>query len=473
MYWHDETYTLLRASGYTVEEVIPKIFDGQVIELEKLKKYQSFNPDKNFVDTINSLATEDQHHPPMYYLMTRWWIEYFGDSVMAIRTLPVLISLFTIPCIYWLCLELFNINLTGWIAMALMAVSPFHVYYAQEAREYSLWTVMILLMSASLLQALRLKTRLTWGIYAATTTLTLYSAGFSIFILISHGIYVAVIEGFRWSKEFVAYLLASFTGLLAFSPWIVIFCINFAKVRQSTGWMDMTLTPLALAKTWISNIGFVFFKALPIPGSLNLVLALAVTALVGYSFYILFKETPIRVWLFVLTLALPLTLTLLLADLILGGIRSTNSRYLIPFYLGCQLVVSYFLAYQIISTKLSFWKQKQWASITVIFITVGIISCGLQSFKQSVSDNQQVADIINKASRPLVISNEVSSKGGGTFGDIMTLSHLLESKVKFQLVIDPAIPDISRKFSDVFLYKISEILNQSLEKKYKMQPMYK
>lgn len=44
--------------------------------------------------------------------------------------------------------------------MALIAVSPFHVLYAQEAREYSLWTVTILLSSAALLRAMRVKTKL-------------------------------------------------------------------------------------------------------------------------------------------------------------------------------------------------------------------------------------------------------------------------------------------------------------------------
>jgi len=73
-------------------------------------------------------------------------MQWFGSSVTVTRGLAALISLFVFPCIYWLCLKLFK---SGWMAMALVAVLPIHVVYAQEAREYSLWPAAILLSSVS------------------------------------------------------------------------------------------------------------------------------------------------------------------------------------------------------------------------------------------------------------------------------------------------------------------------------------
>ncbi len=68
------------------------------------------------------------------------------------RSLPAIISLLAFPCIHWLCLELFEESITGSVAIAVIAVSPFHLAYAQEARQYSLWVLITLLSSEALLR---------------------------------------------------------------------------------------------------------------------------------------------------------------------------------------------------------------------------------------------------------------------------------------------------------------------------------
>jgi uncharacterized membrane protein len=143
VYWYDETFTSLRTSGYTEIEVIKDFLSPQIRRIEEVQKYQHLNSEKTLSDTIKSLATEDSQHPPIYYVLARFWAQLFGDSVILMRILPALISLLVFPCIYWLCLELFESSLTGWFAVGLMAISPLQVLYAQEAREYSLWIVTI------------------------------------------------------------------------------------------------------------------------------------------------------------------------------------------------------------------------------------------------------------------------------------------------------------------------------------------
>lgn len=175
VYWHDETFTSIWISGYRPQEIIDQAFNGQVIDSKDLQKYQYPNPERTLIDTLKNLATEDPQHPPLYYLITRLWVQGFGNSVAVTRSVSAVISLLAFPCIYWLCLELFESPLVGWIAIALISVSPFHILYAQEAREYSLWIVTILLSCAALLRAIRLKTKLSWVIYAVTLVLGLYT----------------------------------------------------------------------------------------------------------------------------------------------------------------------------------------------------------------------------------------------------------------------------------------------------------
>ncbi|MEB3219523.1 MAG: glycosyltransferase family 39 protein [Nostocales cyanobacterium 94392] len=472
-YWHDETYTLLRISGYTVPEVTEQVFNGRVIGVEELRQYQSVNLEKNVIGTINGLVKEDQHHPPIYFVMARFWNQWFGNSLTINRSLTVLISLLVLPFIYWLCLELFQSHLTAWIAVGLASVSPFHIHYAQEIREYGLWAVTTLLMSVSLLRAMRLGTKSAWMIYALTTVVALYSAVFSVFVVLGHGIYVAATEGFRLTRKFITYLITSFIALIAFLPWILVILTHLDKIREVTSWMDMSLPVKDLVKRWIFNLQSVFFETnFWLPSSLKTLLALAMTLLVGYSIYVLSRRASKEIWLFIVTLIVPISLFLILPDLISGGIRSTNARYFVPSYLGSQLAVAYLLSLGFSLTKIKFGLQRQLRILTVTLMAAGILSGVIQAVNPRIIEDQQMAKIINQADMPLVVSGEVSYNGGGTFGDIMVMSHLLDPKVKLQLIIEPNVPEIPAEFKDIFLYKIPESVKRELENKYTIKSAY-
>jgi uncharacterized membrane protein len=450
IYWHDESYTSLRISGYTLAEVKKQVFDGHEVGIEALQKYQRFNPESKLIDTINSLAVEDPQHPPLYYVILRFWVQWFGDSVVVVRSLTALTSLLVFPCVYWLCRELFESPLVAWTAMALIAVSPLHVLFAQEAREYCLWTVTILLSSASLLQAMRVKTKLSWGIYAATVALGLYTFFFSSLVALGHGIYIVANESFRLSKTVTAYLIASFTGLLIFAPWAWVIITNLSQFQNATGWTGIG-SRLFLIERWIVNLSRIFLDVSPDSGNpfiLNLILAI----LVGYSIYFLYYTAPKRAWLFILILIGATTLPLILPDVIKGGVRSTIPRYLFPCFLGIQLAVAYLLATKI--TSPSFRQRRLWQIIMVVLLSSGVISCIISSqakigwLKDNSLSNPQVAYIINKASRPLLISND----NGSNPGNIISLSYLLEPKVRFRLVTTANLPQIPDNFSDIFLF---------------------
>ncbi|MGA9382223.1 MAG: glycosyltransferase family 39 protein, partial [Phormidium sp.] len=208
IYWPDETFTSLRISGHTVQEAVEKLYDGRVISIADLHKYQTLNSDRNVSDTINGLAIEEPQQTPLYYILVRFWVQLFGESVALTRSFSAGISLLVFPAIYWLCRELFDCTLTAWVAIALIAISPFHVLYAQEARPYAFWTVTILISSAALLRAMRLKTQFSWSLYIVTLAISLYTFLLSGLVALSHGIYVLTREKFRLTKTVIAYLLA-------------------------------------------------------------------------------------------------------------------------------------------------------------------------------------------------------------------------------------------------------------------------
>jgi uncharacterized membrane protein len=117
LYWYDETLTSLRISGQTQTELVQEVFNGRVITVKELQqKYQYPNREKGLNDAIKAFAGNAEHSP-LYYLMARFWVQVLGNSVTVIRSLSAIISLLALPCIYWLCLELFESALTGWLAV--------------------------------------------------------------------------------------------------------------------------------------------------------------------------------------------------------------------------------------------------------------------------------------------------------------------------------------------------------------------
>ncbi|HBB36283.1 MAG TPA: hypothetical protein DDZ80_23835 [Cyanobacteria bacterium UBA8803] len=460
-YSSDEVRTLLRTSGYTSEELTKQEFDGDVISPGDLLKYQHPVPEKGIAETISSLAQEDVH-PPLYFVMLRYWMQSFGNSAVVTRGFSALLSILMFPCLYWLCLELFNSPLTGWIASALIAVSPFHLLHAQEARPYSLWALGILLSSAALLRAVRLNTGFSWIVYAATVILGIYAHINFAFVAISQGIYVIVIERFRLSKTLAAYSLASLVGVLFFFPWLWVVLNNWNKIKSLTTWITSFKTSLPdRMAAWISNLCSIFIDFNE-QYLINKVLDFFILILVIYSLYLLCKNAPRQAYLLIITLIFITTISQVIPDLIWGGRRSVVARYLTPSYLGIELAVAYLIASKITAISGNLRYQRLWQFIMVILISTGVISCVIISQAPTARVqgstprmNLQVARTINQTSQPLVISDTF-------YPYLLSLSHLLDSKVKLQLVNKPDISPVIDGFSDVFLYYPSRSFQQKL-----------
>jgi uncharacterized membrane protein len=499
VYWLDETHTSLRIFGYTEKEFIQDIFSSEVVTSEDLLKYQGPSPQKTWNDTVK-IVSGNTEHAPLYYLSLRVWAQGFGSSVAAIRSWSAVISLFAFPCIYWLCRELFQSPLTGWIAIALFAISPFQVLYAQEARPYSLLTVTILLASAALLRAIRVKTVASWGIYALTVALGLYTHWFFAVVAFSHGIYLIITERFRANKTVIAYLMASFAGIVAFSPWIINAISAPPPLDKQMGWVFQKVPWATLISSWLLSISRAFFDfdrgwCLPLgssdcqyllspDGSLIYLLIIPVIVVGGYSLYFLWRKTPERIWLFIATLIGVMALALIVPDILKGGQRSTVTRYAIPCLLGIQLAVAYLLATKIADFPLKVWQQKLWQIMLVTLISLGVFSSVVASGADSwwsKGENYHVtpiAHIINNSDRPLVlysVPSDVLWGKGGAVGRVMPVCRPLDKKVGILFVIQPKVPQkIPDGFSDVFLYRPHQELKDWLEnaQHYSVKPVY-
>jgi uncharacterized membrane protein len=479
VYWGDEVWTSVWLSGHARAEMLREVFDGREVGPRDVWEYLRVRPDRGVRRTLLAVAADDPLHPPLYLALLRAWAGVFGDSIGAIRGFSAVIGILALPGIYLLCLELFRSRRVAGMAAALMAVSPFHLLYAQEARPYSLWTLAALLSSAALLRALRLRTRKDWGIYAATVALGAYTHHLFGLVIAGHGVYVlcggprpARHRKARLAKSAVDYLLATLVGLVSFLPWVVIVLLNRSQEPVSKVWVLKSTDPPTVLRHVICGIEWVF---LDISGAVShrvggyashwstYVIALFTLALAGYAIHFLSRRAPRRAILFVWTLAGAPVVLLVLPDLLLGGRLLSTPRFLVPLFLGVQLAVAYFLAHGVSSTRPL--ERGLWRAVVTVLLLGGFASC-LAILREETWWNKYVggqnilmAKSINHAANPLVISDAP----GTNFTKVISLSRLLKPAARLMLVVPPKVPAIPPHFSEVFVFKPSPDLRESIE----------
>jgi uncharacterized membrane protein len=487
--WHDETYTAMRAAGYTVEEVSLKIFQNRIVSVPDLQQYQTIKPNSTFQDTLTSLALEDPQHPPFYFLIARFWMQAFGSSLVASRMLPVLISLISLPFIYFLALELFASKLTAILATVFLSLSPCDILFAQTARQYSLLTLTAIASSLFLLKALKKSHWKNWSLYTLTSSLGFYTHPFFALTLLGQIVFVFCTYLFsdKNKTKIFAYLLAVTCTFILYFPWILVLIQNYQRARATTDWTGVAVEISYLIKLWILsftslfidlNFGFghpltklfgdlespvTFLTRLPFLIFIFIAIYAVIRQGVGGNLADRNRST----WIFIITSIFIPFLLLALPDLIQGGKRSAVTRYLLPCFPGVQLAVAYY------TTQLLLKSKQWWRVIFAIAMTITIVSCVSNAFvetswsKDLSYANGEVASLIEQKKSPLVASDR--GDNWTNFGDILALSYILDKDVNFFLSTYPTelnkiAPTLEKYNKEIFAFRPSKSLLNALNK---------
>jgi uncharacterized membrane protein len=295
IFWVDEVATITRVAGYTRSQILEEIQALDIINAADLLHYQQLNSDQTFSDTINALV-QSPEHAPLYFILARFWLQLFSDSIVALRSFSVFFGLLCLPAIYYLALVLFKSQTASIISLMFLSISPFYVAYSQEARPYSLWIFLILTSSISFLQALRTKSNFYWIAYLITTIVNLYTSLFSWLILLAQGCYLILFLSKKNRYILKKSLFILLASLVVFIPWVWVIVNHWQQLQANTSWMNESLKLSEKATIWVATI-LLIFGNLPLSPNLDLVVVVRILLfllfllLVTLGLYYLIKKS--------------------------------------------------------------------------------------------------------------------------------------------------------------------------------------
>jgi 4-amino-4-deoxy-L-arabinose transferase-like glycosyltransferase len=177
--------------------------------------------------------------PPLYYFLLHAWTDVFGTSDVAVRALSGVISVATLVPM-WFAGRRVAGRSGAWIAVLLLASSPFAVGFGSETRMYSL---VMLLVTVGYLAVRRLLEHPSLGrqaVVALVTGLLLYTHYWSFFLIAAVSA-LLVWQAWRGTDPDErhaarAVLVALVAGTITFLPWIPTFL--YQSEHTGTPWGD-------------------------------------------------------------------------------------------------------------------------------------------------------------------------------------------------------------------------------------------
>lgn len=144
--------------GYSLGHGFSKIPFDQIIPASTLLAPLQFDQAISYAAVFQRLMSESTH-PPLFFWLTHWWIKLWVNngelvSLGIVRSLSAIIGGLAVPAVFGLSWLAFRSRLAAHLAAILMAVSPYGINLAQEARHYTLTILWVIASVACLIVAI-------------------------------------------------------------------------------------------------------------------------------------------------------------------------------------------------------------------------------------------------------------------------------------------------------------------------------
>ncbi len=153
---------------------------------------------------------------PLYNILLALWIRVAGISEIAVRFPSAVAGALAIPLIYLLGRRLASAPV-GLVAAGLLAISPYHVWYSQEAKMYAMVVLLALASSYALVEALESNHSRWWVAYAVATSLLFYTHVATVLVFAAQSLY-AIAAHKAWRGRERKWLIAVGVLTLPYVP---------------------------------------------------------------------------------------------------------------------------------------------------------------------------------------------------------------------------------------------------------------
>ncbi len=167
------------------------------------------------LETIKLIITPE-NNGPLYYLLLWGWLRLTGASPFALRYFSDLCSVLTVAVVWQIARGWFGRRTAGLTGL-LLAIAPFAIWYAQEAKMYALHMLLAGLTTLFLLKALQSNRWTLWLAYGIIINFLGYSHFFGALTIVVQGLIVFVTTWKKW-RTLRSYIVTMVLVALPYLP---------------------------------------------------------------------------------------------------------------------------------------------------------------------------------------------------------------------------------------------------------------
>lgn len=188
---------------------------------------------------------------PLYSILAHFSLRLLGESAVSVRLPACIFGILAIPLFFLLGKKLFD-EQTGLVCAFLLSISPYHIFYSQEARPYSLQVFLLIGMIYFFIRILQSNDALNWSLFLVFEILAIYAHWYSGIMVATLLIYY-VWKWFHRNENIKVHLtqmvIIQIIVLLAVAPWIMTF--GYYKPWLKNTWIPRT-KPMMILDTFVN-----------------------------------------------------------------------------------------------------------------------------------------------------------------------------------------------------------------------------
>jgi uncharacterized membrane protein len=169
---------------------------------------------RSFGSVLTTVHAGGENSPPLFFVLA-WASAKLGDPTVWIRLPSVLLGAATVPGVFALGRATVG-RAAGLVGAAIMAASPFTLFYGVEARPYAAMAFFVVLSTLALLRAISTRSRWWWALYAAAAAAAAYTHYTCVFVVAVQAVWSLWVCRDRIRAPLIANALI----VILYLPWL-------------------------------------------------------------------------------------------------------------------------------------------------------------------------------------------------------------------------------------------------------------